>query len=89
MLPNACGLSGATTDEPPIMVSADAALGLFGVVEPVALLRHAVVGIGRLVRGRHQPVAQGEMFEGEGLQQGIRGGHAGDIGREAGDSQIG
>ena len=49
----------------------DAALGLFGVVEPVALLRHAVVGVGRLMRGRHQAVAQGQAAQLEWLQQRI------------------
>ena len=69
MLPNACGLSGATTDEPADHRQPDAALGLLDVVEPVAVLRHPLVGIGRLVRARHDAVAQDEMFEGEGLQE--------------------
>ena len=49
----------------------DAALGLFGVIEPVALFRHAVLGVGRLMGGRHQPVAQGQAAQLEGLQQWI------------------
>jgi hypothetical protein len=40
----------------------DAALGLFGMIEPIAFLRHALDGISRLVRARHQPVAQHEML---------------------------
>ena len=40
-----------------------AALGLFGVIEPVALLRHAVLGIGRLVAGRHDAVLQRQVLE--------------------------
>ena len=51
----------------------DAALRFFGMVEPIAGLRHAVVGVGRLMRGRHQPVAQGEPAQLEGLQQRIDG----------------
>ena len=51
----------------------DAALRLFGVVEPIALFGHAVFGIGRLVRGRHQPVAQRQAPQLERLQQWIAG----------------
>src|SRR5208337_1336588 len=39
------------------------------VIEPVARFRQAVLGIGRLVRRGHQPVAQDEMLEGEGLHE--------------------
>ena len=49
----------------------DAALRLLDMVEPVALLRHAVLGIGRLVRRRHDPVLQREMLEPKWLKQRI------------------
>ncbi len=51
----------------------NASLGLFGVVEAIALFGHAVLGIGRLVRGRHQPVAQRQAAQLKGLQQWIAG----------------
>ena len=49
----------------------DAALGLLDVIEPVAVLGQAVLGVGRLVRRAHDPVAERQMLELEGLQQGI------------------
>ncbi len=49
----------------------DAAFRLFRVVEPVALLRHAVFGIGRLMRGRHQAVAKMKVLEPVWLHQRI------------------
>jgi hypothetical protein len=49
----------------------NAALGLLGVIEPVALLRHAVFGVGRLVRRRHEPISETEVLQPERLQQGI------------------
>ena len=51
----------------------DAAFRLFGVIEPVALFGHAVLGIGRLVRGRHQAVAQRQAAQLKRLQQRIAG----------------
>ena len=51
----------------------DAAPGLFGVIKPVARLRHAVFGVGWLVRGRHQPVAECEMLEAERHEERDRG----------------
>ena len=51
----------------------DASLRLFGVVEAIALFGHAVLGIGRLVRRRHQPVAQREAAQLKRLQQRIAG----------------
>ena len=51
----------------------DAAPRLFGVVEAVALFGHAVVGIGRFMRGRHQPVAQRQAAKLKGLQQWVVG----------------
>ena len=56
----------------------DAALGLLDVVEPVAVLGQAVLGIGRLVRRAHDPVPQRQMLELERLEQGIRAGHDGE-----------
>jgi hypothetical protein len=55
----------------------DAALGLFHVVQPVAVLRHAVLAVVRLVRGAHQPVAQRQVAELERLQQRVGGGRGG------------
>ena len=52
-----------------------AALGLLGMVEPVALLRHAVLGIGRLVAGRHDAVLQRQVLQLVGLEERIVGGH--------------
>ncbi len=54
----------------------DAALGLLDVVEPVAVLGQPAFGIGGLVRGADDPVAQREVLELEGLQQGVTYGHA-------------
>src|SRR5260221_2546228 len=53
----------------------DAALRLLGVIEPIARLRHAVLGIGGLVRGRQEAVAQRQMLEPEGLEERIGRGH--------------
>ncbi len=60
-----------------------AALRLFHVIQPVAILRHPVLGIGRLVRRAHDPVAERQVPQPEGLHQrvaagggGIRGGGA-------------
>lgn len=50
-----------------------AAARLLGVVEPVARLRHAVLGIGRLVAGRHDAVLQRQVPEPVGLKEGIAG----------------
>ena len=50
-----------------------AALRLLGMVEPVALLRHAVLGIGRLVAGRHDAVLQRQMFQLVGLEKRVAG----------------
>ena len=47
---------------------ADAALGLLDVIGAIALLRQAIMGIGRLVRARHQTIADRQMFERERLQ---------------------
>ena len=52
-----------------------AALGLLRVIEPVALLRHAVFRIGRLVAGRHHPVLQCQVLQPVGLQKRIVAGH--------------
>ncbi len=49
----------------------DPAFCLLGMVKPVTRLRHAVFGIGRLVRGRHQPIPHCEMLQPEGLQERI------------------
>ena len=49
----------------------DAAARLLPVVEAVAVLGHAVLGVGRLVCGGHDAVAQGERAQLEGLEQGI------------------
>ncbi len=53
----------------------DAALGLLDVVEAVAVLGQAVLGVRRLVRGRHDAVAQRQVPELEGLQERVGGGH--------------
>ena len=53
----------------------DPALGLLQVIEPVAVARHAVLGIGRLVGGAHDPVLEDEMLQPIGLEQGIMGDH--------------
>ena len=39
-----------------------AAFRLLGMIEPVALLRHAVLGIGRLVAGRHDAVLERQVL---------------------------
>ncbi len=57
-----------------------AATGLLGMVEPVALLRHAVFRIGRLVAGRHDAVLQRQVLEAVGLEQRI-GGHRDRLGK--------
>ncbi len=49
----------------------DPALGLLQMIEPISVLGHPVLGIGRLVRSRHDPVLQRQMLELIGLQQGI------------------
>ena len=51
----------------------NAALGLFRVIEAVALLGQAVLGKGRLVRRRHEAVAQGKMPQPVGLEERIVG----------------
>ena len=48
----------------------DAAFGLFDVIEPVAVLGQAVMGIGRLVGGRHETIAERQMFELKGCSSG-------------------
>ncbi len=48
-----------------------AALGLFSMVEPVALFRHAIFRIGRLMARRHDPVLQGQVLEPVWTQQRI------------------
>jgi hypothetical protein len=50
-------------------------LGARLVVQAVALLRHAVLGIGGLMRGSHEPVLQGQVLELKRLQQWIVGRH--------------
>ncbi len=47
----------------------DTALGLLLVVEAVAPLGHAVLGVGRLMGGADHPVAQGQVLQPEGLQE--------------------
>ncbi len=49
----------------------DAALRPLEMVEPVAVLRHPVLGIGGLVRRDHQPVAERQVLQAIGLQQRI------------------
>ena len=51
----------------------NAGFGPLDVIGAVALLRHAVFRIGRLMRGRHDPVAQRQMLELVGLKQRIVG----------------
>ena len=54
--------------------------GALHVVGAVLGLGHAVFGVGGLVRGNHQPVAQAQVLELKGLEQGIVGcgaGHGG------------
>ena len=53
----------------------DPALRLLLVIEPVTFLRQAVLRIGRLVGGRHDPVAKGQVTQPERLHQGIVGTH--------------
>jgi hypothetical protein len=49
----------------------------FEMIEPIAILRHAVLGIGRLMRCRHDAVLEGEMLEPVGLEEGVVGcGHS-------------
>ncbi len=55
----------------------DPALRLLGVVEPVALLGQAILGVGGLVRRRHQAIAQPEMLQLIGLQERIARAHRG------------
>ena len=55
---------------------ADAALGLLDVVEPVAVLGHALLGVGGLVGGREDPIAQRQVAKLERLEQRVvAGGH--------------
>ena len=51
----------------------DAALRLLGMIEPVAFLRQAVLGVSRLVAGRHQPVLQGQVLQPVGLEKRVPG----------------
>ena len=51
----------------------DAGPGALDVVGAVALLRHPVLGIGRLVAGDHQPVLQRQVLEPVGLEERIAG----------------
>ncbi len=51
----------------------DAALGLLHVVEPIAILRHAVLGVERLVGGAHQAIAHDEVLQAIGLKQRVLG----------------
>jgi hypothetical protein len=44
-------------------------------VKPVAILGHAVLGIGRLMCRGHDPVLQREVLELERLKEGIVGSH--------------
>ena len=54
----------------------DAALGLLDVVQPVAVLGHALFGVGGLVGGREDPVAQRQVAKLERLEQRVvAGGH--------------
>ena len=57
-------------------VQRNAAPGLFHMIEAVAVGRHAVHGISGLMRARHDAVAQFQMLQPIGPQQGVRGGHA-------------
>jgi hypothetical protein len=54
-----------------------AALRLFDVIQAIAVLRHAVLAVERLVRRAHDPVAQGQVLQPEGTQQRVGGLHAG------------
>jgi hypothetical protein len=54
----------------------DPSLGLFQVVETVAVFRHPLFGIGGLVRRRHQPVTDQKVLQAVGFEQRI-GGHRG------------
>ena len=49
----------------------NAALRSFGMIGDVASLGHAVLGIGWLMRGRHDPVLQGQVLEPIWLEQRI------------------
>ena len=49
-----------------------ATLGLLDVVQPVAILGHAVLAVGRLVRRRKDPVPQRKVLQGERLEERIR-----------------
>ncbi len=61
----------------------DPALGLFLVVETVALLGQAILGIKRLVAGRHDPVLERQVFQLKRLQQGIAARHSSSPGGRA------
>ena len=54
---------------------ADAALCLLGVVELVALGRHAVLRVPRRMGRRHDPVADRQVLDGEGLEERVVLGH--------------
>ena len=56
--------------------------GALHVVGAVLGLGHAVLRVGRLVRGDHQPVAQAQVLELKGLEQGV-------VGRGAGHGLLG
>ncbi len=53
----------------------DAGLGALDMIGAVAVLRHAVFRIGRLMRGRHDPVLQRQVLQLVGLQKRIVRGH--------------
>lgn len=63
------GLSRETGLEPPQILEADAALGLFLVVADVALAGHAVVGVDLGVRGADDAVADLDWFELDGFER--------------------
>ena len=76
----------------------DAALRLFGVIEAIPFLGQAVLGIGGLMRRRHQPVLEGQVPERIGLEKRISGhdrrpsvseAEAGDSGRDWRDRRNG
>ena len=46
---------------------ADTAFGLFLVIEPITIFRHAIFRVCRLMACAHQTISNGEMFELEWL----------------------
>ncbi len=72
-LPNAGGLSSATTAEPAVIVMPMPPLAFSTWYSRYRSVGHTVLGVGRLVRRREHPVAQGESLQRERLQQRIVG----------------